>query len=100
MLLLEVSWWCWIMYGKAVTLNLKVSDYGNRVLGVVKEKYGLKDKSDALCKFLDMFGEEFVEKEVKDEVVLEVIRDVEEMEKKGLKPMTFDELDKLCGLKK
>ncbi|MFH1751819.1 MAG: hypothetical protein ABH821_02675 [archaeon] len=86
------------MISKYVTLNLKISDYGNRVLGVVKEKFGLKDKSEALAKVLDLYGEDFVDREVKDEVVLEVIRDVEEMEKKGLKSMTFKELDKLCGL--
>lgn len=86
------------MLGKTVTLNLKVSDYSNRVLGVVKEKYGLKDKSEALARLLGEYGDDFVEREVKDEVVLEVIREAEEMEKKKLKPMTFKELDKLCGL--
>ena len=89
-----------VMQTKIVTLNLKVNEYGNRVLGVVKEKFGLKDKSEALGRFLEMFGDEFVEKEVKDEVILEVIHDVEALEKKGFKPMTFDELDRLCGLKK
>ncbi len=88
------------MAGSAVTLNLRVSEYGNRVLGVVKEKFGLKDKSEALRVFLEMFGDDFVEREAKDEVLLEVIRDAEEMERKGLKPVTFDELDALCGLKK
>ncbi len=86
------------MYSKSVTLNLKVNEYGNRVLGVIKEKFGLKDKSEALNKILDLYGEEFVEKEVRDEIVLEVIKDVEEMKKKNTKPMTFEELDKLCGL--
>jgi len=86
--------------GKTVTLNLKVSNYGNRVLGVVKEKYGLNDKSEALAKFVDMFGDEFVDREVKDEVIMETIQQVKEMENKGLKPISFDELDRLCGLKK
>jgi len=87
------------MGGKSVTLNLKVSKYENRVLGVVKEKFGLRNKSEALAKILDLFGDEFVDREVKDEVALEVIRDAEEMEKKGLRPLSFDELDRLCGLK-
>jgi hypothetical protein len=88
------------MNGNSVTLNLRVTGYGNRVLGVIKEKMGLRDKSEALARFIDMYGEEFVDKEVKDDVVLEAIREAQEMEKKGLKPMTFDELDRLCGLKK
>ncbi len=88
------------MNGHGVTLNLKVTEYGNRVLGVVKEKFGLRDKSEALKKFLDMYGEEFVEREVREDVVLKVIKEAEAMEKKGLKPMTFEELDRLCGLGK
>lgn len=88
------------MAGRTVTLNMRVSEYGNRVLGVVKEKFGLRDKSEALARILDMYGEDFVEREVKDEVVLEVIREAGEMEKKGTKPMAFEELDKLCGLGK
>ncbi len=87
------------MHGKSVTLNLRVSGYGNRVLGVVKEKYGLRDKSEALNRFLDMFGDDFVDMEVKDEIVMEVIREAGEMEKKKVKPISFDELDRLCGLK-
>ncbi|MBN2127749.1 MAG: DUF2683 family protein [Candidatus Diapherotrites archaeon] len=85
------------MYSKNVTLNLKVNAYGNRVLGVIKEKFGLKDKSEALNKILDLYGDEFVEKEVKDEVILDIINDVEEMKKKNTKPISFDELDKLSG---
>lgn len=56
-----------------VTLNLKVTDYSNRVLGVVKEKYGFKDKSQALNKLLDLYGQDFVEKEVKEEVIKEML---------------------------
>ena len=86
--------------GKTVTLNLKVSDYGNRVLGVVKEKFGFRDKSEALGKFLELYGDDFVDREVRDEVVLETIREAEKMEKQGARPITFEELDRLCGLKK
>ncbi len=57
----------------AVTLNLKVTDYSNRVLGVVKEKYGFKDKSQALNKLLDLYGQDFVEKEVKEEVIKDML---------------------------
>jgi len=52
-----------------VTLNLKIDEYGNRVLGVIKARYGLNDKSQALNKLLDMYGEDFVDKQVKQEIV-------------------------------
>jgi len=83
----------------AVSMNLKVNEYTNRVLGVIKEKFGLKDKGEALNKFADMFGEDFVEKEVKEEVVKEVIDSCNRhMKKYGFKKMSLKELDKLCGL--
>jgi hypothetical protein len=88
------------MLSKSVNVNLKISDYSNRVLGVVKEKYGYKDKSQALDRLMDMYGDEFVEKEIKDEIVLEVIAEVGKMKKQKVKPMSIAELDKLCGISK
>ncbi|MBU2099754.1 DUF2683 family protein [Candidatus Micrarchaeota archaeon] len=82
---------------REVTVNLKVKDYTNRVLGVVKEKYGLKDKGDAMNKFAEMYGEEFVEHEVKEEVIREVIESCDRHIKKyGFRKMSIKELDKLC----
>jgi hypothetical protein len=84
---------------KDVSMNLHVTEYANRVLGVVKEKFGLRDKSEALNQFAEMFGEEFVEKEVKDEVVLDVIRTSEAHFKKyGYRKMALKDLRKLCGV--
>ncbi|HLD59262.1 MAG TPA: hypothetical protein VI977_06565 [archaeon] len=78
-------------------MNLKVKEYTSRVLGVVKEKYGLKDKAAALDKFAEIYGEEFVEPEVKDEVVQEVIDSCERHIKKyGFRKMSIEEFDKLC----
>ena len=83
--------------GKEVTVNLKVKDYTSRVLGVVKEKYGLRDKGDALDKFAEMYGEEFVEPEVKEEVIREVIESCDRHIKKyGFRKMSIKELDKIC----
>lgn len=82
--------------GKTVTMNVKVKEYTGRVLGVVKEKYGLKDKGEALDKFAEMFGEEFVEREVKEEVIREVIASCERHIKKyGFRKMSLKELDEL-----
>ena len=58
---------------KTISMNVKVDEYTSRVLGVVKEKYGLNDKGEALDKFAEMYGEEFVDREVKEEVIKEVI---------------------------
>jgi hypothetical protein len=78
-------------------MNIKVKDYTSRVLGVVKEKYGLKDKGQALDKFAELCGEEFVDREIKDEVVKEVIESCERHIKKyGFKTMSIKELDALC----
>lgn len=82
------------MLNKSVNVNLKISDYSNRVLGVVKEKYGYKDKSQALNKLLDMYGDEFVEKELRDDFVAEVIASVEKTKKQNQKPMSKAELNK------
>lgn len=83
--------------GKEVAVNFKVKDYTSRVLGVVKEKYGLRDKGDALDKFAEMYGEEFVEPEVKEEVIREVIESCDRHIKKyGFRKMSVKELDKLC----
>ncbi|MBR9691802.1 DUF2683 family protein [Candidatus Woesearchaeota archaeon] len=85
-----------------MTINLRaqISDYANRVLGVIKEKYGLKDKSEAIDKFTEMFGEEFVESEVKEDIVKDMIKECEGWERKHKfkRKMSIKELDKLCGM--
>ena len=82
---------------REVAMNVKVKDYTNRVLGVVKEKYGLRDKGDALDKFAEMYGEDFVEPEVREEVIREVIESCDRHIKKyGFRKMSIKELDKLC----
>ncbi len=78
-----------------VTLNLKVNKYSNRVLGVIKERYGYKDKSQALNRILDLYGDEFVEKETKEEIILEVITEVDKLKKQKIKSMSKDDLNKL-----
>ncbi|MBI2530444.1 MAG: DUF2683 family protein [Candidatus Diapherotrites archaeon] len=82
-------------------MNLRAKDYTNRVLGVIKEKYGLRDKSEALDKFAELYGgdfvDEFIDKEVKDEVVREVIESCDRHIKKyGFRSMSVEELDRLC----
>lgn len=82
------------MLDKTVNVNLKISNYSNRVLGVVKEKYGYKDKSQALNRILDIYGDEFVDKETKEDVILEVIDEVNKLKKQKIKPMSKKDLNK------
>jgi len=83
----------------SVSFRADISEYSSRVLGVVKEKYGLKDKTEALNKFAEMFGEEFVEKELKEEFVNEILEITKSEEKKhSRRRMTLKELDKLSGV--
>lgn len=74
-----------------------IDDYTNKVLGVIKERFGLKDKSEALNKFAHMYGEEFVPFEIKEDILRDMIKDIEEDKKLyGNKTMTIEELDLLC----
>jgi hypothetical protein len=81
------------------SMSISVNEYTSKVLGVVKEKFGLKDKAEALDKFADMYGEEFVEKEVKEELLKRMIAECGSWEKlhKFKRKTTLKELDKLCG---
>ncbi len=65
-----------------VDARVRLNDYSNRVLGVIKAKYGLKDKSAALNKFVELYGENEVEREVKDSYVKELMKIEEEHLKK------------------
>jgi len=79
-----------------VTMNVKVNEYTSRVIGVIKEKYGLKDKAAALDKFAQMHGEEYADREIKDEVVREVIESCDRHIKKyGFRKRTVKDLRKL-----
>ncbi|MGV8141047.1 MAG: DUF2683 family protein [Candidatus Woesearchaeota archaeon] len=83
-----------------ISFRAEIDEYTNRVLGVVKEKYGLKTKSEALNLFADMYGEEFVDREIKDELIQEMKKISEEHKKKySNRAMTLEELDKLTGVK-
>ncbi len=72
--------------------------YSNKVLNVVKAKYELKDKSEALNKFIEMYGKQEVEPEVKDSYVKKVIGiEKRHIAKYGRRNMSKKELDELFG---
>ena len=88
----------WVIH--MVTARVNLTDYSNRVFNVIKAKFGLSDKSEAINKMADIFGDEFVEKEAKEEYVKKILETEEKhMKKYGYKKMTLKELDKICGVR-
>lgn len=84
------------MESKMISARVELNDYANKVLNIVKVKFGLKDKSEALNKFVDIYGEDMVEKEATDEYALKVINIADRHFKKyGYKKMSMKELDAL-----
>ena len=84
------------MTNEIVTARVELDEYTNKVLGVIKARYGLKDKSEAINKFAEIYGEEFAEKDASDEYVKKVIELSDEYFRKHKnKKMSFEELDSL-----
>lgn len=82
-----------------VFARLKLNDYTNKVLNVIKAKFELNDKSEALNKFAEICGDEVVEKEANDQYVKKILEiDQRHMKRYGNKKMTLKELDSLCEL--
>tara|TARA_Y100000310_G_C20384357_1_gene669685 strand:- start:451 stop:705 length:255 start_codon:yes stop_codon:yes gene_type:complete len=80
-----------------VFARVKLSEYANKVLNVIKAKFDLNDKSEAINKFAELFGEDLVEKEATDEYIKKVIEiDERHIKKYGRKKMSIKELDRLC----
>lgn len=56
-----------------VDARVSLSKYSNRVLAVVKAKYDLNDKSHALNKFIEDYGPNELEPEVKESYVKKLL---------------------------
>jgi len=68
-----------------VDARVNLTKYSNHVLNVVKAKYELNDKSDALNKFISDYGNNEVEPEVKESYVKKLL----DIEKRHLKKYGF-----------
>lgn len=84
------------MQNAQISARVELNPYTNKVLAVLKAKYGLKDKSEAINKFAELYGDDIVEKDAKEEYVKKVI-DIanRHMKKYGHKSMNDRELDAL-----
>lgn len=87
------------MQPQKITARVELDEYSNRVLAIIKARYGLRDKSQALNKFFLICGDEFLEREATEEYLKKInsISD-EHFKKYGKRKMTFQELNKLCGI--
>jgi hypothetical protein len=52
-----------------VQAMIKISKDVNQILNIVKAKYGLKDKSQAIEKVVQEYGSDFLEPELKPEFI-------------------------------
>ena len=82
---------------KVVSARVELNDYTNRVIGIIKLKFGLKDKSEALNKFIELYGDDIMEKEATEDNLKKIISITKRhLEKHKDKKMTLQELDNLC----
>jgi len=85
------------MNQKNISARIELNPYSNKVLAVLKAKYGLKDKSETINKFVEIFGEEVVEKESNEKYIKKIIETTNKhLAKYKNKKMSVEELDKLC----
>ena len=87
------------MENQKVSARVELGDYANKVLGIIKIKYGLKDKSEALNKFIELYGDDILEIDATEEYAKKVITiSNKHFKKYGYKKMSLQELDKLSGV--
>ena len=87
------------MKNKMVSARVELDEYTNKVLGIIKIKFGLKDKSEALNKFVELYGDEVIEKDANEEYIKRVIEITKKhYDRYGSKKMTLQELDRLSEL--
>ncbi len=79
-----------------ISARIEINEYANKVLAVLKAKYSLKDKSEAINKFAELYGDDIVEKDAKEEYIKKMIEEVNEHYRKYKdRKMSLDELDAL-----
>ena len=85
------------MEQQTISARIELDDYSNRVLAMIKAKFGLRDKSEAINKFIEIYGDNFIEKEANDDYIKKVILISENHTKKyGKRKMSLKELNELC----
>lgn len=57
-----------------VNALVEINENANRVLNIIKAKYGLKDKSEAINLMAEQYGEELLEPELRPEYIEKALR--------------------------
>jgi hypothetical protein len=85
------------METNTISARIEINDYTNKVLAVIKAKFGLKDKSEAINKFIELYGDEVVEKQANEEYIKKILNITNiHIEKYKNRKMSLQELDRLC----
>ncbi|KKG34719.1 DUF2683 family protein [Methanosarcina mazei] len=74
---------------------INIDERTNRVLNIIKAKYGLKDKSAAIIKMAEEYEKEILEPELKPEYI-EKLKEIEKQ--KAIEVGTVENLRKRYGL--
>lgn len=86
------------MTQKQTQARLKLNEHTVRVLDVVKGKFGLKNRSEALNKFAEEEGIKYVEPKIDESILKELDETYEKHKYKyGDRSMSLKELDELLG---
>jgi len=79
-----------------ISARVELNNYANKVLGIIKIKFGLKDKSEALNKFIELYGDDVMEQEATEEYTKRIIEATKKhFDKYQNKKMSVQELDNL-----
>ncbi len=83
---------------KMTQAKFELEEYSVRVLDMVKGKFGLKNRNDALNRFILEYGQDFLEPITNESYLKELDKKVLEHEKKYSKRrMSLKELDELLN---
>lgn len=79
-----------------INARVKLNNYSNRVFGVIKSKYDLKDKSEAINKFVELYGPNEISLDIKEEYINK-LNDIQKnhLNKYKYKKMSKKQLDML-----
>lgn len=82
-----------------ISARIQLSENSNRIINIVKAKYDLKDKSDAINKLIEGLSDEYLDKEANEEYVKHILEiTAKHYKKHPNRRMSLKELDKLSGL--
>ena len=85
------------MENSTISARVDLGEYANKVLGIITIKYGLKDKSEAINKFIELYGDDILELEASEEYTKKVVELTNKhLKKYGMRKMDVEELNKLC----